>query len=174
MQNSKFKIIIQNLKITDARKKPPQAAYRAPASCFLPCAVSGRRGFTIIELLVVSAIIALIASSVFVLLSQARAKGRDATREQHIKTIQSALESFYTNARRYPVCNPGEFITGQDCISVPLVNAEAIVASPRDPLNQGNYRYFYESAAGADYMITYYLETGEVPGKSAGRNQATP
>lgn len=133
-----------------------------------------KTGFTIIELLVVTAIIALIASSVFVLLSQARAKGRDVTREQHIKTLQSALESFYTNARRYPPCSPGEFITGTDCASVELVNAEALAASPRDPLNQGNFRYFYESADGADYALTYHLETNGIPGKSAGENRATP
>ncbi|MDO8600529.1 MAG: type II secretion system protein [bacterium] len=131
-------------------------------------------GFTIIELLVVTAIIALLASAIFVTLSSARAKGRDATREQHIKTLQSALESFYTNARRYPICDPGEFVTGSDCLSVDLVNAEAIAASPLDPLNQGNNRYFYESVDGVDYVITYYLETDGIPAKSAGENQATP
>lgn len=133
-----------------------------------------KKGFTIIELLVVVSIIALIASSVFVLLSQARMKGRDAARERHIKTLQTALDSYYTNARSYPVCDPGQFITGTDCMSLPLIGAEAFSAAPRDPMNQGNYRYFYESASGADYAITYYLETGDIPGKSAGINQATP
>lgn len=134
-----------------------------------------KKGFTIIELLVVVAIIALIASTVFVLLSQARAKGRDAVREQGIKTLQSALESFYTNARRYPICDPGGYFDGS-CASVEteLINAEAVAAVPRDPLHQGNYRYFYESVDGVDYIISYYLETGGIPGKSVGLNQATP
>lgn len=134
-------------------------------------------GFTIVELLVVVSIIALIASSVFVLLSRARTKGRDATREQHIKTLQTALDSYYTNARSYPTCSPGQFVPksdNTDCLSVPLKGAESISVLPRDPLNQGNYRYFYESADGATYIITYYLETGDIPGKSAGMNQTTP
>jgi prepilin-type N-terminal cleavage/methylation domain-containing protein len=140
-------------------------------------------GFTIVELLVVVSIIALIASSVFVLLSGARAKGRDATREQHIKTLQTALDSFYTNARSYPACNvnpppatpPGDFITGGGCASVEteLADAQAVVSVPRDPLNQGNFRYRYYSD-GPEYIITYYLETGDIPGKSAGENRATP
>lgn len=136
-----------------------------------------KKGFTIIELLVVVSIIALIASSVFVLLSQARAKGRDATREEHMKTLQNALELYHTNARSYPTCDPGVFIDGvsdDSCVSTLLINAQAIAALPRDPLNQGNYRYFYESASGADFIISYYLETDEIPGKSAGLNQATP
>lgn len=136
-----------------------------------------KKGFTIIELLVVSAIIALLASSVLVLFSNTRAKGRDATREQHLKTIQSSLESFYTNARRYPVCTPGEFIPnagGTDCVSSELVPAEAIAALPRDPLNQGNYRYFYQSADGRSYDMVYYLETNSIRGKAVGENHATP
>lgn len=137
-----------------------------------------KKGFTIIELLVVTAIIALLASAIFVTLSSARAKGRDATREQHIKTIQSALESYYTNARSYPVCDsPGVYIDGvsdDTCISTLLINAEAIATLPRDPLNQGNYRYLYESVDGSDYIITYYLETGDIPQKLIGENHATP
>lgn len=136
-----------------------------------------RGGFTIVELLVVVSIIALIASSVFVLLSKARAKGRDAVREQDIKTLQTALDSYHTNARSYPQCDPGQFVPDSgatDCLSAPLSGAQAIAALPHDPLNQGNYRYFYESASGVDYVIIYYLETGDIPGKLAGQNQATP
>lgn len=131
-----------------------------------------RKGFTIIELLVVLAIAALLLSGVLVLFQGARAKGRDATREQDIKTIQNALAIYATQAGRYPAYDG--FLTGSDVVSTTLVQTDALPQMPRDPLNQGNYRYAYTSADGSTYIVKYYLETDSIPGKSAGLNQASP
>ena len=148
--------------------------------------LASRKGFTIIELLVVVAIIALLASAVIALFSSARARSRDAKREADIKTLQNALALYSTNTRIYPNPTPGAGIclTGSEAISTALINAGAISAIPLDPQQScgsgglpdaTNPHYHYTSTDGSTYTITYYLETDSIPGKSApGQYEATP
>lgn len=147
-------------------------------------------GFTVIELLVVVAIIAMIASAALALLSVERARARDATREQNIKTLQTALNLYAVNARTYPsssvlgTCVPsadcssiatcGEAITDASQAGRTLVLDGSAPAIPKDPINQGNYKFYY-SSSGSSYTISYCLETDSVLGKKAsGLYQAAP
>ncbi len=148
-----------------------------------------RNGFTIIELLVVVAIIAMLASAALALFSQVRVKARDATREQNTKTLQTALNLYATNSRKYPAssvlgtCTPsadcstisscGEPITNTSQAGSLLVQDGSLPSIPADPINQGNYKFYYSSDS-LSYTISYCLETSSIPQKSAGLNQATP
>lgn len=137
--------------------------------------ISRQRGFTIIELLVVIAIISLMTALGFALFSQARAKSRDAKRESDVKTLQSALSIYVTNASTYPTTDSsGIYLTGSDAVSAALVSAGAIQAIPLDPQNADNFRYQYTATDGFTYTLTYYLETNSIPGKSAGQHTASP
>ena len=59
-------------------------------------------GFTLIEMLVVVAIIGLLASVVITGLGSARQKARDTRRISDIRQIQNALETYYSNNTSYP------------------------------------------------------------------------
>ena len=144
----------------------------SPDSHKIRIALASRGGFTIIEMLVVVAIAGMLLSGVFVLFQGARAKGRDAVREQDIKTLQNALSLYVTNFRSYPVYDG--YLTGDDAVSVALKNSDSLPQMLRDSLNSGNYRYSYTSADGSTYILKYYLETNSVPGKAAGLNQVSP
>ena len=75
------------------------------------------KGFTIIELLTVIAIIGILAGIGLINLNKARAKGRDAKRKSDIHVIQNALEQYYAKFRRYPIITPeglGERCNGRD------------------------------------------------------------
>lgn len=61
-----------------------------------------RSGFTLIEMLVVVAIIGLLSSTVLVGLSDARRRARDARRIADLRQIQNGLENLYTTLRAYP------------------------------------------------------------------------
>jgi prepilin-type N-terminal cleavage/methylation domain-containing protein len=61
-----------------------------------------RFGFTLIELMVVIAIIALLATIITASLGSSRQKGRDARRVSDIKTIQLALENYYNDNLMFP------------------------------------------------------------------------
>lgn len=59
-------------------------------------------GFTLIEILIVVAIIGVISGVVFTALSQARLKGRDSKRKGDLVQLQKALEIYYNTNNRYP------------------------------------------------------------------------
>ena len=130
-------------------------------------------GFTIIELLVVVAIIGMLSSLILLQIQEARAKARDVQREQDIKNIQSSMALYVVNNQTYPVTN-AIALDGTDPVSQELINKESMPKIPLDPFNRDNYVYTYASADGSTYTLTYYLETDTVPGKSAGQQIATP
>ena len=130
------------------------------------------RGFTIIELLVVVAIIGLLAALIVASFSTIRAKSRDARREEDLKTLHNALALYQLSARVFP--NPtapeGVCLDGTtDPISGMLLGQgiEVIPTIPLDPLHNcgiglptaANAHYHYTSLDGSTYRLDYYLET---------------
>ena len=61
-----------------------------------------KRGFSLIELLVVISIIGVLATIVVSSLSEARGRARDAARLRDIRTIQTAMELYYLDNGAYP------------------------------------------------------------------------
>ncbi len=64
---------------------------------------SKRRGFTLLELLVVMSLISLLSSLVMTSVNSARAKSRDIARIAQINQIQKALEMYYVDYGTYVV-----------------------------------------------------------------------
>jgi prepilin-type N-terminal cleavage/methylation domain-containing protein len=75
-----------------------------------------KRGFTLIELLVVIAVIGVLASVILVSLNSARAKARDAQREENSVSIRTALEAYFFDHGNFPLCGNYES-PGSDGIS---------------------------------------------------------
>lgn len=67
-----------------------------------------KKGFTIVELLVVISIIGLLASIAAVLLTNARKQARDNRRIEDLKQIQTALELYFKDNKQYPLSRKGE------------------------------------------------------------------
>lgn len=131
-----------------------------------------KQGFTLVELLVVVAIIGLLTGMVVISISSTKAKARDSQRVSAINNLVTALGMYHNDFNLYPVYDG--YITGTDVLSVALRNAGTITAAPTDPLNTGDYRYYYQSTGGEDYYLQYYLETNSIHGKSAGLNYVVP
>lgn len=70
------------------------------------------RGFTLIELLVVIAVIGILSSVVLASLNSARAKGRDAQRQQNQHELRTALLLYYDDYGFYPLCGAYESMGG--------------------------------------------------------------
>jgi prepilin-type N-terminal cleavage/methylation domain-containing protein len=66
-----------------------------------------RKAYTLIEMLMVVAIIGVLASSILIGLGSARAKARDARRITDLKSVQTALELYYSKYGIYPSRVPG-------------------------------------------------------------------
>jgi prepilin-type N-terminal cleavage/methylation domain-containing protein len=88
-----------------------------------------RNGFTLIELMVVIAIIGILATIITASLSTAKAKGRDAKRISDIKTIQTALALYYNDNQSYP-----------KTLSSALT-PNYIPVLPKDPGTNTDYKY---------------------------------
>ncbi len=63
---------------------------------------SKSRGFTLIELMVVCAIIGILSAMVIVSLASAKAKARDGKRVSDLAQIQGALEQYFDHNNAYP------------------------------------------------------------------------
>ena len=96
------------------------------------------KGFTIIELLVVIAIISMIGSIIFIQLTSARARARDAKRESEIKSLQTALAIYNDTNRKFPFYTD-EIINGSDQLTQDLHIAHALNGNIGDPLNVDTY-----------------------------------
>lgn len=105
-------------------------------------------GFTILEMMVVIAIIGIVSGIVTASISDSKAKGRDAKRIADISVIQLALENYYDRNSEYPtsLSNLVSFDS-----SVPI----------KDPSSGNDYSYVALECSGGipDIPYSYHLGT---------------
>lgn len=132
-----------------------------------------RRGFSVVELLVVLFIVGLIVSVITVSFRKIRTDSRDSQRMRDLTTLQTAIESFYDTNGYYPFCT-GEITasycnntdtvgvnTNNSCICTnsekkalssyhsdfsslgTLLSPVYIPVIPKDPKDSGDYSFVY-------------------------------
>ena len=132
-----------------------------------------KRGFTLVELLVVIAIIALLSTLSVVALNSARAKARDARRLSDIKQIRTALEMYFDSNMKYPdplnsssTLGTGNFacLTSAGWATSGCSGIIFMQKVPSDPQSPRVYQYY--KVDDTHYRISYYLE-GSLATKTA-------
>jgi len=122
------------------------------------------RGFTLIELIVVIAIIGLLTGMMAINLNQARERARDVRRKNDLKAIQKALELYKND--QYPQAYPSSGNVEAD-----LVNGNYISEWFVDPLEaakSGSWvNYVYTKGVGFTYTLKACLENKSDPDKDA-------
>lgn len=108
-----------------------------------------KKGFTLVEIMVVMAIIGILAGLTLTAFVGSRKTARDGKRRADIETIRSALEMCRSDTDSYPV---GSTLPGICSTYLPSV--------PTDPLSP-TYQYRYNGSANS-YTLCAYLETGAV------------
>ncbi len=127
-----------------------------------------RNGFTLIEILIVVAIIAILASVVLIGLGPTQQSGRDARRLSDLHEVQNAIELYYQKCGFYPgsVSGSGPTATCVSLNSQTYTGMSAAILSagigitsplPLDPTNNATYYYFY-GTNGATYILGATLE----------------
>jgi prepilin-type N-terminal cleavage/methylation domain-containing protein len=123
--------------------------------------MKNKQGFTLIEILIVVAIIGLLASIVLVGLGAFRTRGRDARRIADLRETQNALELYYTKNQRYPALSGGDSWAS---LTSSLIGAGIGVSSiANDPLYPDrSYRYGIAND-GQSYVLAVTLEDSSNP-----------
>lgn len=116
-----------------------------------------KKGFTLLELLIVIVIIGILALIIVPGLASGPKRARDAQRKTDLRAVKNALETYYNDNNSYPT---GAY----SGLGSTLVTAY-LPSLPSDPKNAGAYVYSYTPspagcAAGActSYVLTAHLE----------------
>ena len=125
------------------------------------------RGFTILELLVVVAIIGLLTALVLISTTTARTKSRDARRLQDLREIETALNLYYQANGQFPTSVSSTTITGSDTFSTALTSGGFMPTVSTDPQHPTN-TYQYISANGTGYYLQFCLESDSIEGFTSG------
>lgn len=127
--------------------------------------VNPLRGFTLIELLIVISIIAILVAAATASWTQAQVKARDGKRKADVKSIQTALELYYSENQTYPesnrdgqiMCGITAFLWGDRFICDSKTYMSQLPADPK-----GTTDYFYKSlkttdASGKKVYLQYQI-----------------
>ncbi len=117
--------------------------------------INMKRGFTLVELLVVITIIGILASIGLSTFTSAQAKGRDAKRKAHLRQLADSFEAYYNDKKQYPAddgagnlmaCGAGAIeacIWGTSSMQNTTTETVYMVQLPSDPTS--NRSYYYDS-----------------------------
>lgn len=132
-----------------------------------------RKGFTLLELLVVVAIIALLSAIALVSIDYVKARARDTKRKANINELHKALQIYHTTHEKYPIPVPSNVnaeicINGVDDALTKILNQSNITLTPlADPLwpnvlpeaaQEGTGHCYGYKSNSATYTLSYYYE----------------
>ena len=107
-----------------------------------------RQGFTLIELVVVIAILAVLAGVLVPRVSNHMSSARDARRLSDIKAVRRAVEQYYMDKGNYPAANTngsyGGWDVSHDGNFIDVLRDEGYLDElAADPINDATYHYRY-------------------------------
>jgi type II secretion system protein G len=120
------------------------------------------KGFTLLELLVVLAVIGVLASIVLVSLQSVRGKARDARRQADLRQMLTALELYYDDHLKYPEKGGLGLIE-----AIPTAIPPYLAPTPQDPGNipmacqPEGYRWRGNTGQAQKYCAWACLENNE-------------
>lgn len=134
-------------------------------------------GFTLLELLVVIAVIGVLAGTIMLALNNARIRGRDAKRAGDIRQMITALEQYHIQNNNYPTgtasvastgtgalfSDPGAFDGSPEPMIPNYVPLMPVAPTPADggcgsDVGRDNNNYWYDvEDDGSEYTITFCL-----------------
>ncbi|MFT6829443.1 MAG: prepilin-type N-terminal cleavage/methylation domain-containing protein [Candidatus Paceibacteria bacterium] len=123
-----------------------------------------KKGFTLIELLVVISIIGVLASIIITSLSDARTQAKNASVLTEMKSLETALELYYSDNNEYPNRdfntsngsfngNAASFLS--DMTSYMQIDLEG--PSYRNPAGDNDVRFWYKSKPTTNYQSYAFM-----------------
>jgi len=143
-------------------------------------AQTNRSGFTLIELIVVVAILGTLATLVMIRFTGAQSSARDTRRQSDVRQYQNALEVYANRSNSlYPVYASAINVTTSSFCNTEL----KLTNCPDDPQGANPYKY-QSNASGTEYVVWTRLEKPNTAGNteyyivcsngSVGRKETAP
>lgn len=128
-----------------------------------------RKGFTLIEILVVVTIIGILASMTLLGLGPARRSGQDARRIADIRNVQGILEVFFNQKGGYPNCPtaadaPGAAANYTGCLTTTLTSAGLLRTGQRLPNDADPNKVYGFQGNISEYYLGAFVDLGLPPG----------
>jgi len=135
-----------------------------------------KKGFTLVELLIVMAILGALVALVAGNFITSQMKARDAQRKSDLKQVSQALELFYSDYERYPASDNGLIVACPYNRATPANSVSCSWGSdsftdgnsiyfkklPNDPARDADY-YYRTNATGTGYQLFTRLENSQDP-----------
>ncbi|MCG8430419.1 MAG: prepilin-type N-terminal cleavage/methylation domain-containing protein [Candidatus Omnitrophica bacterium] len=113
-----------------------------------------RKGFSLLEILIVVAIIAILTGAAVPYLGAMRQESRIARAKGELRALQSAVESFYVHHNNtYP--SNAQFPGGLETATPNIIGGDA----PQDPFNTGNEYGYDRGGTSEQYYVIYSVGT---------------
>lgn len=127
------------------------------------------QGFTLVEMLVVVAIVAILAMAGFTVFGPVMKNNRDRQRLQDLNSIKQALELYRTDTHYYPATLPTS-------LTSPDGRKTYLKTTPKDPLSGSNWQYTYLALPNSPVPCTGLDCTSFIlcAKKEGGGNNTTP
>jgi general secretion pathway protein G len=131
-----------------------------------------KRGFTLVELLIVMVIIGMLAALVYPRLTSKVGKGKQSATKAQIELLGQALDQFKLDTGRYPTTSEG---LNALMVNPGIPNWDGPYlrkAVPNDPWGRP-YHYEYPGSHGGDYEIFSYGADGSQGGEDENKDIAS-
>jgi general secretion pathway protein G len=115
---------------------------------------TGRRGFTLIEVLIVMALVALLLTIAIPRLFGSLEKSRETALQENLKVMRTSLDKYYADKGHYP-----------DSLTQ-LVEDKYLRAVPIDPITESSTTWITENAVGQDISGISDVKSG-APGNAS-------
>ena len=120
-------------------------------------------GFTLIELIIVIAILGLIVTAGLSSYTNSQKTARDARRKTDLETLRQGLELYRSTNGVYAAAAAGSTETGANALKNYLTSPVPYISAanfPKDPKTSQNYFYYFErdAANSSAYRTCAYLE----------------
>ena len=124
---------------------------------FISKNIGSNSGFTLIEILIVVAIIAILASVVLVGLGPTQQSGRDARRISDLHEVQTGLELYYSKYGAYPTSSSVNGSAYSAMSSLLKSSGIGVSSVPQDP-SAGKTYYYATTGDASSYLLMATLE----------------
>ena len=114
-----------------------------------------KKGYSLIELLVVISIIGILTALALVALQGAKTSGRDARRRGDLEQIRSALEIYKSDCQQYPAT-----LTFGSSLTANCPDLRTYMSTVPNDSQTPSYTYYYNRSATTTYRLCAYLEGG--------------